>query len=318
MRKYIIFMVQVFICISMGSVAFGSYETGEEAYSKGDYATAMKEFLGDSSAKSLLRIGSMYFEGKGVSKDSLEAAKWVRKAAERGDLKAKTNLGVMHLKGEGVELNKKFAFELMLDAANGGFALAQSYLGLMYYEGNGIRKDIIEAIKWFKKASDNGEKPATEALESIGQSVEWKKNDNNFQAMLILFTESGESYPNTEHSSGSMTQSNWLSMKASDSAFATVFFQDCHLDSNKHCGETVDLALFGPDWKLHKEARNLKLYEDIFPDAKGVWKRGDIMLAMEIEDSDIPGIYHIVATVYDQDKPRVELIQFFWVNATNK
>ena len=57
----------------------------------------------------------MYDTGDDVPKDSVEAAKWYRKAAEQG-------------------------------AAN-----AQNSLGACYWLGNGVPKDYVQAYKWLTR-----------------------------------------------------------------------------------------------------------------------------------------------------------------------
>ena len=47
-------------------------------------------------------LGFMYQEGRGVPQDDAEAAKWYRKAAERGNAHSQTNLGSMYQEGRGV------------------------------------------------------------------------------------------------------------------------------------------------------------------------------------------------------------------------
>jgi len=44
----------------------------------------------------------MYGEGRGVPQDFAEAARWYRRAAERGDAPAQYNLGLAYARGEGV------------------------------------------------------------------------------------------------------------------------------------------------------------------------------------------------------------------------
>jgi hypothetical protein len=44
----------------------------------------------------------MYQEGEGVGRDSAEAAKFYRRAAEQGDPDAQVNLAAMYFRGEGV------------------------------------------------------------------------------------------------------------------------------------------------------------------------------------------------------------------------
>ena len=50
-------------------------------------------------------LGYMYDKGEGVPKDSKEAAKWYKLAAQQGDAYAQAILGYMYDKGEGVPKN---------------------------------------------------------------------------------------------------------------------------------------------------------------------------------------------------------------------
>jgi TPR repeat protein len=40
--------------------------------------------------------------------------------------------------------------------AEQGDADAQFLLGLRYYQGNGVAKDFVEAVKWYRKAAEQG------------------------------------------------------------------------------------------------------------------------------------------------------------------
>jgi len=52
----------------------------------------------------------MYANGEGVPKDSVQAVKWFRKAAEQGDADSQFNLGVMYANGEGVPKDSVTAY----------------------------------------------------------------------------------------------------------------------------------------------------------------------------------------------------------------
>jgi len=41
-------------------------------------------------------------------------------------------------------------------AAEQGHALAQTNLGFMYEKGDGVPKDAAEAVKWYRKATEQG------------------------------------------------------------------------------------------------------------------------------------------------------------------
>ena len=82
-----------------------SYQEGMDAYERGDYDTALKEWRplaerGNEAAQA--NLGFMYAKGQGVPQDDQEAVRWSRLAAEQGDAVAQCNLGVMYNKGQGV------------------------------------------------------------------------------------------------------------------------------------------------------------------------------------------------------------------------
>jgi len=82
-----------------------STASGDAAYSKGDYATALRLYRqladqGNVSAQYV--IGTMYFDGRGVPQVYATAALWFRKAAERGSTAAQMDLGSMYADGRGV------------------------------------------------------------------------------------------------------------------------------------------------------------------------------------------------------------------------
>ena len=85
---------------------------GEEAYARGDYATALREWgslAQHDDAAGQYNLGRMYDSGRGVTQDYRKAVKWYLKSAEQG------------------------------------FATAQFAMGWMYYVGRGVIKDIVYA-----------------------------------------------------------------------------------------------------------------------------------------------------------------------------
>ena len=90
----------------------GDFQKGMEAYNKGDYATALKEWKplaegGDTDAQ--YNLGIMYDNGQGVLQDYKTAAKWYILSAEQGNAEAQYNLGVMYALGQGVIEDKVYA-----------------------------------------------------------------------------------------------------------------------------------------------------------------------------------------------------------------
>ena len=63
------------------------------------------------------------------------------------------NIGVMFLVGDGVEKDSKEAFKWFKMAAEQGNIESQFYLGLLYYNGEGVNQDIKKAFKWYQMAA---------------------------------------------------------------------------------------------------------------------------------------------------------------------
>ena len=179
-----------------------------------DYQEAVKwwrKAAEQGDAKAQYNLGVCYSNGDGVEKDYQEAVKWYRKAAEQGIAVAQFNLGLCYDYGNGIPRNKieayiwyvlssknrndyvnknikrlesEFGKEQFSEvqfrlgayfyskkdyqeavkwyrkAAEQGDAEAQFYLGLCYSNGDGVAKDLKEAAKWWRKAAEQGEAAA--------------------------------------------------------------------------------------------------------------------------------------------------------------
>ncbi len=87
------------------ALGWADFQAGVNAYERGDYETALKEFrpLAEQGyASAQYNLGVMYDNGLGVPQDYREAAKWYRFAAEQGKVKAQSNLASMYHFGQGV------------------------------------------------------------------------------------------------------------------------------------------------------------------------------------------------------------------------
>jgi Sel1 repeat len=116
------------------------------------------------NAKAEYSLSRMYREGRGVSQDYVAAVGWCRKAAEQGDAIAEDGLGFFYYQGEGVKQNYVEAARWYSKSAEQGFANAQYDLGYMYYNGYGVEQDRIEALRLFREAAAQGDKRAQEYL----------------------------------------------------------------------------------------------------------------------------------------------------------
>jgi hypothetical protein len=131
-------------------------EAAELAYQKSDYEAALRlarplAEQGDDRAQSIL--GRMYWRGRGVPRDDLEAVRWFRSAAEQGNAAAQLNLGNMYADGSGVPQDYAEAAKWYRRAADRGDPQAQYNLGLAYAKGEGLQRDNVNAHAWFNIAA---------------------------------------------------------------------------------------------------------------------------------------------------------------------
>lgn len=135
----------------------GPGEDALNAYSNGDYATAVRLWRpladqGDSSAQ--FWLGACYDLGRGVPADPAAAARWYRLAAEQGHANAQHNLANLYEVGQGVPPDYALtaAVTWYRRAADQGYRPAQVNLGVLSFAGRGVRRDLVQAYKWFALA----------------------------------------------------------------------------------------------------------------------------------------------------------------------
>ena len=132
---------------------------GEEAYGNSNYEEAAKWFrkaAEKGSAEGQYKLGYQYKKGEGLEKDYKQAAILFHEAAKKGYAKAQRHLGICYKDGEGIEKDLKLAAFWYRKAAEQGEAAAQNNLGLCYDNGIGVEKDLKQAVYWYQKAAEQG------------------------------------------------------------------------------------------------------------------------------------------------------------------
>jgi TPR repeat protein len=170
--RFPIAVVLSIVCLAVP--AWADYKAGEDAYNRGDFATALREWRplaeqGDALAQ--YNLGVLYRKGRGVPQDDVQARQWYEKAAAQGQAKAQYNLGTLYLNGGGVPKDYQQALRWFRMAADQGEALAQTKIGIMYDDGQGVPHDFVQAHKWYNLAATNGDKPAAELRDAIAKQM---------------------------------------------------------------------------------------------------------------------------------------------------
>jgi TPR repeat protein len=119
---------------------------------------AVARIMNDMSLGQVLasfeKVAVMFRKGDEVPHSDAEAAKWYRKAADKGDASASVELAQQLVKGLGVQQDYPEARRRCGDAAKAGFGPGAYCLALMDREGLGGPKDFEQAAKWFGEAAN--------------------------------------------------------------------------------------------------------------------------------------------------------------------
>ena len=159
--RFPVALVLSIVCLA--APAWADFKAGENAYHRGDHATALREWqplAKQGQAIAQYHLGLLYANGQGVPKDDAQARQWYEKAAAQGHADAQANLGSLYDYGRGGPQDFKMAVRWYLRSANQGNDLAQRKLGLLYERGDGVPKDYVQAYMWYKLGAANGGKTA--------------------------------------------------------------------------------------------------------------------------------------------------------------
>lgn len=194
----------------------------EDAYNRGlmyqngngvpkDSAEAVRSYRKAADggvAKAQYALGVMYQQGWGVGQDPAEAAQWFRKAADQGNALAQNDLGVLYQYGRGVMQDATVAVQWYRKAADQGDALAQRNLGTMYFRGLGTGQDYAQAATWYQKAADHGDMEAKYWLGAMylkGTGVQ----KNADKAFVLVSTAANGGLAVAQNDLGVMYENGW-------------------------------------------------------------------------------------------------------------
>ena len=139
------------------------FDTGLEAYGRGDYKTALEKWhpaaqKGHPYAQHML--GFLYANGRGVPLDPTQTVKLWQAAAQQGFAPAQYTLGSLYREGLGVKRDVEKAAHWISRAADAGYPDAQYDYGVMHATGEGVKQNLSTAYMWLDLAANTkGLKP---------------------------------------------------------------------------------------------------------------------------------------------------------------
>ncbi|HEY4203717.1 MAG TPA: tetratricopeptide repeat protein, partial [Xanthobacteraceae bacterium] len=120
----------------------------------------------------IFRLGTFYEKGLSVKKDVATARRYYLTAAERGSAKAMHNLAVLDADGGGKGPDYRSASQWFRNAAERGVADSQFNLGILYARGIGVEQNLAESFKWFSLAAAQGDADAGRKRDDVAKRLD--------------------------------------------------------------------------------------------------------------------------------------------------
>jgi TPR repeat protein len=179
-------------------------------------------------------LGRIYLYGRGISPDYQQALKWEQKAAEHHQPQAQRDLAYMYERGLGVPPDPALATQWNRKAAEQGqpeaeFHLAQSLeksepaearrwylkaakhdqpqaeLQLARIHAQSGQAGCPQALLWYRKAAENGEAPAMEALAKLYEGTTCGPNKVQAYTWFYLATRFGIAQPDVDKAASALS-----------------------------------------------------------------------------------------------------------------
>ncbi|MBW8784806.1 MAG: SPOR domain-containing protein [Novosphingobium sp.] len=155
---------------ALAGPALADVKAGVDAWSHGDYATAVREWQGPAEhgdADAQFNLAQAYKLGRGVPQDLAKAEDLFGRAAAQGHIQASDNFGLLLFqRGEHVR-----ALPYIRGAADRGDPRAQYLLGIAHFNGDTVPKDWVRAYALVNLASQAGLPQGRAAVAQMDQYI---------------------------------------------------------------------------------------------------------------------------------------------------
>lgn len=150
--------------------AWAGVKDGVDAWSRGDYARAVREWqapadAGDPDAQ--FNLAQAYRLGRGVAQDAARAEALYARAAQGGHLQAGDIYGLMLFQ----DGRREAAMPYIRDAAGRGDSRAQYLLGIAHFNGDLMPRDWVRAYALVSLAQASGLPQAVSALARMDADI---------------------------------------------------------------------------------------------------------------------------------------------------
>lgn len=153
-----------------GGPAWADVKAGVDAWSRGDYAAAVREWEAPAAVgnpDAMFNLGQAYRLGRGVPADPERAEAFYARAAAAGHLQAADTYGLMLFQSG----RHQAALPYIQNAAGRGDPRAAYLLGIAHFNGDAVPKDWVRAYALLTLANGQGLPQAAQALSQMDQHI---------------------------------------------------------------------------------------------------------------------------------------------------
>lgn len=170
MRGFLLGLAAAGLVAGVGAAQSPDVKLGVDAWSKGDYRTAVEKWRPlaiASDADAQFNLAQAYKLGRGVPEDPALAESWFRRAALQGHEQAGDNYGLALFQAG----RRADALPWLEKSAARGEPRAQLVLGTMLFNGDGVKRDVPRAYALMTRASAANLQSASQTLAQMDQHI---------------------------------------------------------------------------------------------------------------------------------------------------
>ncbi|QZH74161.1 MAG: SPOR domain-containing protein [Erythrobacter sp.] len=167
----------LFATVTFAAPLSATVRDGVEAWSRGDYTTAVAEWRGPAEAgdpDAMFNLGQAYRLGRGVPQDVARAEELYARAAQAGHVQAADTFGLMLFQ----DGRREAALPYVQDAARRGDPRAQYLLGIAHFNGDLVAQDWERAYALLTLANGAGLPQAGPALAQMDEHIPIEQRQN--------------------------------------------------------------------------------------------------------------------------------------------
>jgi uncharacterized protein len=168
LRGFALASAAALVCAAQPALA--DVKAGVDAWSRGDYAAAVREWRAPAEAgdpDAMFNLAQAYRLGRGVPLDEGRAERYYAEAAAKGHVQAADTYGLMLFQSG----RREAALPYVEDAARRGDPRSQYLLGIAYFNGDLVSKDWVKAYALLTLANSAGLPQAGNALAQMDAQV---------------------------------------------------------------------------------------------------------------------------------------------------